>query len=110
MGEDPGAVPVRQLPRGPVMVAVAVGEDDAPDPGRVVAERADPVLDRGGRRDVARVDQRQVRPVAPEIRLTDPEAEHVHLGAYLDEIHAANVRSGGRTPHGSTLRATSPRA
>lgn len=111
VGEDLGAVAVRQLLSRAVVVTVAMGEDDAPDPGGVEAKAPYRVLDRGRRTDVPGVDQRQVRPVTPEIGLADPEAEHVQVpGEYLDEIHAANVRRHLHPPYRTTLPATSPRA
>ncbi|GFN01735.1 hypothetical protein Smic_02910 [Streptomyces microflavus] len=102
---------VRQLLSGAVVVAVAVGEDDAADPCGVEPQTPYGVLDRGRRPGVPRVDQGQAGPVAPEVGLADPEAEHVQAaGEYLDQIHGPNVRSRRRPPDGTTLPATSPRA
>lgn len=101
-----GAVPAGQLLGGAVVVPVAVGDDDPRDVGGVVAEAAHRLLDGGRRVHVARVDQGQLRPVAPEVRLADRETEHVQLRKHLYEIHAANLSGRDRPPHGSTLSAS----
>ncbi|MGW8953435.1 hypothetical protein [Streptomyces sp. NPDC055709] len=85
------------------MVAVPVREDDPADGRRIGTETANRPLDTRGRVDVPGIDQGEFRAVAPEIRLADPETRHVQPGQYLDDIHAADVRSRARPPHGSPL-------